>query len=97
MLFRSPGIFLPGFTQTGQLFREEIELERQRQEVQEAQRRVQGQREALLLQQKEQEEDLREQWRRQKEALDALLSANTQVTRIITYLYNMLIGFATFL
>ncbi|XP_046891880.1 centrosomal protein of 295 kDa isoform X2 [Hypomesus transpacificus] len=73
-----PGIFLPGFTQTGQLFREEIELERQRQEVQEAQRRVQGQREALLLQQKEQEEDLREQWRRQKEALDALLSANTQ-------------------
>ncbi|XP_062328757.1 centrosomal protein of 295 kDa isoform X2 [Osmerus eperlanus] len=73
-----PGTFLPGFTQTGKLFREEIELERQRQEVQEAQRRVQGQREALLLQQREQEEDLREQWRRQKEALDALLSADTQ-------------------
>ena len=72
-------------------------MERQRQEVQEAQRRVQGQREALLLQQRKQEEDLREQWRRQKEALDALLSADTQVTRIFTNLYNTLIGFATLL
>ncbi|XP_052323839.1 centrosomal protein of 295 kDa isoform X2 [Oncorhynchus keta] len=52
------------------------EVERQRQELREAQRRVEAQREVLFMQQRELEEEQREQRRRQREVLQALLTAD---------------------
>ncbi|XP_036820681.1 uncharacterized protein cep295 isoform X3 [Oncorhynchus mykiss] len=52
------------------------EVERQRQELQEAQWRVEAQREVLFMQQRELEEEQREQRRRQREVLQALLTAD---------------------
>uniref|UniRef100_A0A4W5M869 Uncharacterized protein n=1 Tax=Hucho hucho TaxID=62062 RepID=A0A4W5M869_9TELE len=52
------------------------EVERQRQELREAQRRVEAQREVLFMQQRELVEDQREQRRRQREVLQALLTAD---------------------
>lgn len=61
------------------------EVEARRRELREAQRRVTVQREAVLLQQREQQEKLRrqqaemDQMRRQREALEALMQTNVQV------------------
>lgn len=61
------------------------EVDARRRELREAQRRVTAQREAVLLQQGEQQEKLRrqqaemEQMRRQREALQALMQTNVQV------------------
>ncbi|XP_038817035.1 centrosomal protein of 295 kDa [Salvelinus namaycush] len=52
------------------------EVEKQRQELREAQRRVEAQREVLFMQQRELEEEQREQRRRQREVLQALLTAD---------------------
>ncbi|XP_029571492.1 mucin-12 isoform X3 [Salmo trutta] len=52
------------------------EVERQRQELREAQWRVEAQREVLFMQQRELEEQQREQRRRQREVLQALLTAD---------------------
>lgn len=61
------------------------EVERQRQELQEAQWRVEAQREVLFMQQRELEEEQREQRRRQREVLQALLTADdTQVRKQMT-------------
>ncbi|XP_026047326.1 uncharacterized protein LOC113035808 isoform X1 [Astatotilapia calliptera] len=69
---------------TGSLSVGEDNMERQRQELQEAQRRVLEQREALMLQQRQQEEERRRQdlemvqMRRQKETLQALINTDAQ-------------------
>lgn len=63
----------------------EGKVEARRRELREAQRRVTAQREAVLLQQREQQEKLRrqqvemEQMRRQREAMQALMQTNIQV------------------
>lgn len=65
----------------------EDEVETRRRDLREAQRRVAEQREAVLLQQREQLEKLRrqeaemEQMRRQREALQALMQTNVQVRK----------------
>ncbi|CAI5692647.1 unnamed protein product [Oreochromis niloticus] len=69
---------------TGSLSVGEDNTERQRQELQEAQRRVLEQKEALMLQQRQREEERRRQdlemvqMRRQKETLQALINTDAQ-------------------
>lgn len=71
---------------TGSMSVGEDNMERQRQELQEAQRRVLEQREALMLQQRQREEERRRQdlemvqMRRQKETLQALINTDAQVS-----------------
>lgn len=71
---------------TGSLSVGEDNTERQRQELQEAQRRVLEQKEALMLQQRQREEERRRQdlemvqMRRQKETLQALINTDAQVS-----------------
>lgn len=89
-----PGTVLHGSLEVGSLAFREVDVEKQRQELQDIQRRALEQREAVALQQRQQEEERqrreeerqrreeeREQMRRQREALEALINTDTQVRK----------------
>lgn len=79
----------PGSLQTGSLSFREDDMERQRRELQEVQRRVLEHREAVALQQRQQKEERQrqevkmEQMRQQKETLQALIHIDAQVRGLL--------------